>query len=176
MQVYEVSRSSFWVGMLGAVGLVPLIVFGLWGGAIADVVDRRILLIVSSFVLWGCTLALLVQALLGLSSLALLLVLVAFQSAGFAVASSTRSRFTTRTSSASDPSMRRRSKPNETVVPFVPATPMSSSAAEVATTGLPSTLTSSSPTRMSCSAAFDCGSTLTTTGAPSMKRKLIGTG
>jgi len=90
VQVYEVSRSSFWVGLLGAVGLVPLIVFGLWGGAIADVVDRRVLLIVSSLVLWGCTLALLVQALLGLSSLGLLLALVAVQSAGFAVASSTR--------------------------------------------------------------------------------------
>jgi MFS family permease len=90
VQVYEVSHSSFWVGMLGAVGLVPLIVFGLWGGAIADVVDRRVLLIVSSLVLWGCTLALLVQALLGLDSLGLLLVLVAVQSAGFAVASSTR--------------------------------------------------------------------------------------
>jgi MFS family permease len=90
VQVYEVSGSSFWVGLLGAVGLVPLIVFGLWGGAIADVVDRRVLLIVSSLVLWGCTLALLVQALLGLDSLGLLLALVAVQSAGFAVASSTR--------------------------------------------------------------------------------------
>jgi MFS family permease len=90
VQVYEVSGSSFWVGMLGAVGLVPLIVFGLWGGAIADAVDRRPLLIVSSLVLWGCTGALLVQALLGLRSLALLLVLVAVQAAAFAVASSTR--------------------------------------------------------------------------------------
>jgi MFS family permease len=90
VQVYDVSRSSFWVGMLGAVGLVPLIVFGLWGGAIADVFDRRVLLIVSSLVLWGCTLALLVQAWLGLDSLGLLLVLTAVQSAGFAVASSTR--------------------------------------------------------------------------------------
>jgi MFS family permease len=90
VQVYEVSGSSFWVGMLGAVGLAPLIVFGLWGGAIADVVDRRVLLIVSSLVLWGCTGALLVQSLLGLRSLALLLVLVGVQAGAFAVASSTR--------------------------------------------------------------------------------------
>jgi MFS family permease len=90
VQVYEISRSSFWVGLLGAVGLVPLIVFGLWGGAVADAVDRRVLLIVSSLVLWGCTGGLLVQALLGLRSLALLLVLVGVQAAAFAVASSTR--------------------------------------------------------------------------------------
>ena len=39
---------SLWVGMLGLVGLVPLIVFALWGGAVADAVDRRKLLLASS--------------------------------------------------------------------------------------------------------------------------------
>ena len=50
VQVYDISRSSFWVGMVGLVGLVPLIVFGLWGGAVADAVDRRLLLLASSTV------------------------------------------------------------------------------------------------------------------------------
>jgi hypothetical protein len=31
VQVYELTGSSFWVGMLGLVGLVPLVLFGLWG-------------------------------------------------------------------------------------------------------------------------------------------------
>ena len=56
VQVYDISRSSFWVGVLGLVGLVPLIVFGLWGGAVADAVDRRKLLLVSAAVIiarWG---------------------------------------------------------------------------------------------------------------------------
>jgi MFS family permease len=90
VQVYATTGSSFWVGMLGAVGLVPLVVFGLWGGAVADAVDRRLLLLVSSAVLWACTGALLAQSVLGLDSLPLLLTLVGVQSAGFAVASSTR--------------------------------------------------------------------------------------
>jgi MFS family permease len=90
VQVYELTGSSFWVGMLGLVGLVPLIMFGLWGGAVADAVDRRLLLLGSSLALWGCTGGLLVAALLGLASLPLLLGLVAVQAAGFAVASSTR--------------------------------------------------------------------------------------
>jgi MFS family permease len=90
VQVFQISRSSFWVGMLGLVALVPLVVFGLWGGAVADAVDRRRLLLASSTVLWAATLALLVQALLGLDSLALILTLAAVQSAGFAVASPTR--------------------------------------------------------------------------------------
>jgi MFS family permease len=90
VQVYELTGSSFWVGMLGLVGLVPLVMFGLWGGAVADAVDRRLLLLGSSLTLWGCTGALLAAALLGVASLPLLLGLVAVQAAGFAVASSTR--------------------------------------------------------------------------------------
>ena len=90
VQVYELTGTSFWVGMLGLVGLVPLVLFGLWGGAVADAVDRRLLLLGSSLALWACTGGLLVAALLGLASLPLLLGLVAVQAAGFAVASSTR--------------------------------------------------------------------------------------
>jgi len=90
VQTYDVTGSSFWVGMLGGVGLVPLIVFGLWGGAVADSIDRRALLLIGSLLLWGCTGGLFVQSALGAANLPLLLVLVAAQSAGFAVASSTR--------------------------------------------------------------------------------------
>jgi len=90
VQVYEVTGSSFWVGLLGGAGLVPLVVFGLWGGAVADAMDRRLLLLVSSLTLWACTGGLLLQALLDLRSLPLLLALVAVQAAGFAVASSAR--------------------------------------------------------------------------------------
>ena len=90
VQVYELTGTSFWVGMLGLAGLVPLVVFGLWGGAVADAVDRRRLLLGSSLTMWACTGGLLLAALLDLASLPLLLGLVAVQAAGFAVASSTR--------------------------------------------------------------------------------------
>jgi MFS family permease len=90
VQVYELTGTSFWVGMLGLVGLVPLVLFGLWGGAVADAVDRRLLLLGSSLTMWACTGGLLLAALLDLASLPLLLGLVAVQAAGFAVASSTR--------------------------------------------------------------------------------------
>jgi len=90
VQVFAISRSSFWVGMVGLAGLVPLVVFGLWGGAVADAVDRRLLLLVSSVLVWAGTLALLVQAVLGARSVALLLVLTAVQSAGFAVSAPVR--------------------------------------------------------------------------------------
>ena len=40
-QVYELTGSTVAVGMLGVAELLPLIGFGLWGGALADAVDRR---------------------------------------------------------------------------------------------------------------------------------------
>jgi MFS family permease len=43
-QTYIVTRSPFLVGLLGAIELIPLIAFSLYGGAIADRLDRRVLL------------------------------------------------------------------------------------------------------------------------------------
>jgi MFS family permease len=91
VQMYQLTRSTLWVGYLGLAGLVPLLIFALWGGALADAVDRRRLLFLSSSLMWLCTLGLLVQAVLGVGSGGLLLVLVAAQSACVAISSSTRS-------------------------------------------------------------------------------------
>ena len=90
VQVYDISRSSLYVGLVGLSGLVPIVVFGLYGGAIADAMDRRVLYFWSSIGTWAVTIALLVQTLLSLDSVGLILGLVAVQSAAFAIASSTR--------------------------------------------------------------------------------------
>src|SRR2546426_1034300 len=63
-QVFELTRSSLAVGMLGVVQLVPLVVFALWGGAYADALDRRKLVIVSELLLTGASLALAVNSML----------------------------------------------------------------------------------------------------------------
>ncbi len=44
-QIYRLTGSNIAVGAIGLVELVPLIIFGLYGGALADHVDRRRLLI-----------------------------------------------------------------------------------------------------------------------------------
>jgi MFS family permease len=90
VQIYELTGSSFWVGVLGLAHLLPLIVFGLWGGAIADQMDRRRLLFASSLVTWLATLLLLGQALAGVGNVALIMAMVGIQAAGFAVTSPTR--------------------------------------------------------------------------------------
>lgn len=44
-QLYHLTGSNLAVGILGVIELVPLVVFGLWGGALADHVDRRKMLV-----------------------------------------------------------------------------------------------------------------------------------
>jgi MFS family permease len=90
VQVYALSGSSLYVGLVGLAGLVPIVIFGLYGGAIADVIDRRKLYFWSSLVTWAVTLSLLAQTLVNLRSVAFILVLVAVQSGAFATASSAR--------------------------------------------------------------------------------------
>src|ERR1700759_516691 len=90
VQIYAISRSSLYVGLAGLAGLVPIVVFGLYGGVIADAFDRRLVCLAASIVTWAVTLLLLAQAVLGLRSVSLILALIVVQSGGFAVASSTR--------------------------------------------------------------------------------------
>ncbi len=90
VQVYALSGSSLEVGLVGLVGFLPLVAFGLWGGAVADTVDRRLLYLASSIGTWLVTLGLLLQTLLGLNNVPLILLLVAVQAGFFAVASSAR--------------------------------------------------------------------------------------
>ena len=49
-QIYRLTGSNFAVGAVALVELLPLVVFGLYGGALADHVDRRRLLIGCGFV------------------------------------------------------------------------------------------------------------------------------
>jgi MFS family permease len=90
VQMYAITRSPAWNGWLGLAGLVPLVVFALWGGAISDAFDRRLTLLASSLFTWLVTLVLLAQALLGVRSPVLLLVLTGLQAVGFALVSPTR--------------------------------------------------------------------------------------
>jgi MFS family permease len=81
VQIYELTKSSAIVGLLGTAQLVPLAVTALWGGAFADAIDRRRLLLVSeALLLTGC-LALVVNSMLAHPSVILLFVVAALMSA-----------------------------------------------------------------------------------------------
>jgi hypothetical protein len=90
VQIWALTQSTLYVGFVGLAGLIPIVVFGLYGGAIADAVDRRLLYLWSSVGGWVVTLALLAQTLFDLRNVWLILALVFVQSGMFAIASSAR--------------------------------------------------------------------------------------
>lgn len=89
-QIYAITGSSAMVGLTGVFGLVPLVIFGLWGGALADHMDRRRLLEITTFGLILTSALFWVQAALGLNNVWLLLCVFSLQQAFFAVNQPTR--------------------------------------------------------------------------------------
>jgi len=90
-QVFDLTGSSAWVGIASLVALVPLVVFGLLGGAIADTYDRRKLLMVTSVGIAVTSIGLWLAALIGNESVWTVFALLAVQQGFFAVNQPTRS-------------------------------------------------------------------------------------
>ncbi|WP_337191823.1 MFS transporter [Nocardioides flavescens] len=90
-QLYADTGSSAYVGLTGVFGLVPLVVFGLYGGALADVFDRRTILLVTTVGLIVTSGLFWLQAAAGGTNVWLLLGLFSVQQSFFAVNQPTRS-------------------------------------------------------------------------------------
>ncbi|MGE9781995.1 MFS transporter [Janibacter sp. G368] len=90
-QIYSMTGSSAYVGLTGIFGLVPLVVFGLYGGSLADHFDRRRILTVTTWGLIITSALFFVQAALGNTNVWLLLAIFSLQQAFFAVNQPTRS-------------------------------------------------------------------------------------
>lgn len=90
LQVWELTHSPLWTGAIGVATALPLLVFGLIGGSLADTLDRRTIV---RFTTAGQLLvagALAVQALAGNDSTVLLLGLVAALSTSGALGAAAR--------------------------------------------------------------------------------------
>ncbi|TQM44090.1 MFS transporter [Pseudonocardia cypriaca] len=95
-QTWELTSSPVAVGAIGLAQAVPMVVFGMVGGVLADAVDRRRLVLgttLGQMVVAGLLAA---QAFAGLDSLAVLLGLVALQSACGAIGAPARRTFAAR--------------------------------------------------------------------------------
>ena len=68
LQIYDITRSTFAVALVGGISLVPMIIAGLWGGVLADAFDRRLVLIISAVTGWLTTLGLIALAWVELAS------------------------------------------------------------------------------------------------------------
>ncbi|MEO6792618.1 MAG: MFS transporter [Mycobacterium sp.] len=91
VQIYALTGSSAYVGLAGLFALVPLVVFGLLGGAWADAMDRRTLLIITTCGLAGASLLLWIQAAAAVDDVWVVLCLLAVQQGFYAVNAPTRS-------------------------------------------------------------------------------------
>jgi predicted MFS family arabinose efflux permease len=81
LQVYDITHSPFAVGAIGIARMAPMLTIGLLGGSLADGVDRRRLVLVTTTCLAVTSAGLAAQAFAGLRLLWLLYGLVAVQSA-----------------------------------------------------------------------------------------------
>lgn len=88
-----ISRSTVMTGMVGLAVSVPMIVFALWGGVLADRLERRSLVIGSLLGSIACALALAIQAFFNNESLLILYALAALQAAFTAAGRPARKSF-----------------------------------------------------------------------------------
>jgi MFS family permease len=90
LQVYDLSRSTAAVGLVGLCALVPLVVMGLYGGALVDHHDRRTVAIVGAVVLWAASIGNIVQSFLDNRHVWVLYLLAGVSSAAFGVVNPAR--------------------------------------------------------------------------------------
>lgn len=96
LQVYDITGSAFSVGLIGFCSLVPLVVFGLYGGAVADTVDRRKLGLFSAVGSFSLALVLAAATFAGVENVGLLYAIVALQAVCFALNAPARSSMVAR--------------------------------------------------------------------------------
>jgi len=96
LQVWDITRSSFMVGLVGLASLIPLVGFGLYGGSLSDAFDRRTVGFLSAVGLWVTSALLLLQSLAGWSNVWVLYLIIGLSSAFFAIGNPARHAITPR--------------------------------------------------------------------------------
>jgi MFS family permease len=82
IQLKQLTSSALAVGIIGLVELAPLIIFGLYGGVIADHFNRRTIVVASEFGLMCAAIALIINASVDHPSVLMLYIVVAFAAVG----------------------------------------------------------------------------------------------
>lgn len=90
LQVYDLTGSTGYVGLVGLFGFVPLVLLGLYGGALVDAHDRRRVILLTAAGQLVVAVGFATQAWLDVASVGLLYGLVAVQNGLFAVNSPAR--------------------------------------------------------------------------------------
>lgn len=93
LQIYDITRSPFAVGAIGIAEIIPILAIGLFGGVVADTLDRRKLVLVTTTCAAAVSAGLAAQAFAGLRLAWLLYALVAVSSAAGSVGGPARRTF-----------------------------------------------------------------------------------
>jgi MFS family permease len=96
LQVYRLTHSTFAVGAIGLVTLVPTLAAGIFGGSLADRADRRKLVLITSSSLAAVSALLAAQSFAGLDQVWLLYLLAAVQATLTSIDNPARRTFTPR--------------------------------------------------------------------------------
>jgi MFS family permease len=96
LQVWQLTHSPVWTGSIGLAHALPMLALSPFGGALADRVDRRTLVLLTSTGQLLTVVALAAQAVVGVDSVWLVLVLVAVQTSFSAIGSPARRTFVPR--------------------------------------------------------------------------------
>ncbi|MFW0179669.1 MFS transporter [Rothia sp. CCM 9418] len=85
LEIFSFTHSTFAVGLLGFIVVLPLIIGGLYGGVIADNYDRRKVSLTASWGMWLMTLFIALQSWINLQNQWILYTLVALESLLFPI-------------------------------------------------------------------------------------------
>ena len=90
LQIYDMTHSSLMVGLVGAAQLIPLIIFGLYGGVFSDVYDRRLIGLLAAVGMWITSVLFFTQSLMGNQQVWPLYLIIACSSTFFAIGNPAR--------------------------------------------------------------------------------------
>ena len=96
LHIYDLTRSTFMVSLVAWFSLLPMIVAGLYGGAIADRFDRRTVALSASTVAWASTVVLATIVWLGAEQVWMFYVITTVNAVAATIASATRQAITPR--------------------------------------------------------------------------------
>jgi MFS family permease len=90
LQIYALTGSTLAVSGVALFALLPMIVFGLYGGMLADAFDRRLVALISGLVGWGSTVTIMILAWTQVDSVWLLYLLTTVNAVAATVIQATR--------------------------------------------------------------------------------------
>ncbi|MGO4661267.1 MFS transporter [Terrabacter sp. 2TAF16] len=96
LHIYDLTRSTFMVSLVAWFSLLPMILAGLYGGAIADRFDRRAVALSASTVAWASTVVLATIVWLGAEQVWMFYVITTVNAVAATIASATRQAITPR--------------------------------------------------------------------------------